>query len=289
MAELHTLLNAESEAGARAALLRCCGSRRWVLGMLAARPFPDTSRVYATAEQIWSALGREDYLEAFSHHPQIGADPAELVRKFAPTADLSRVEQAGTSEADPSTLDALREGNLAYAARFGFTFIVCATGKSAAEMLALLQARIGNCPDAELAIAAAEQAKITHLRLERLAPVSTISCHVLDTALGRPARDLQIALDVQSPHAVPPATPAFTRVGEATTDEAGRAGDLLRGAPLRAGTYRLTFETGAYFAASAQPVFYPRVEVLFTVAAPNEPYHIPLLLSPFGYSTYRGR
>jgi 5-hydroxyisourate hydrolase len=119
--------------------------------------------------------------------------------------------------------------------------------------------------------------------------VSKISCHVLDTALGRPARDLRIALDVQGPHDAPPAPAGFTRVGEAITDETGRAGDLLRGTPLHAGTYRLTFETGAYFEASAQPVFYPRVEVLFTVAAPNEPYHIPLLLSPFGYSTYRGR
>ena len=168
MAELHALLNAESEAGARAALLACCGSRRWAESMLAARPFPDTARVYATAAQIWSGLDREDYLEAFSHHPQIGADPAELLRKFAPIADLSRIEQAGTAGADRNTLDALREGNLAYAARFGFTFIVCATGKSAAEMLALLQTRIGNCPDAELAIAAAEQAKISDLRLAKL-------------------------------------------------------------------------------------------------------------------------
>jgi hydroxyisourate hydrolase len=293
MPDLHTVLNTQAEAGARAALLRCCGSRRWVEGMLAARPFPDSASVYTTAEQVWGALGREDHLEAFSHHPQIGADPDELSRKFQATADLSRVEQAGATGADPHTLDALREGNLAYAARFGFTFIVCASGKSAAEMLALLEARIGNCPDAELAIAAAEQAAITRLRLERLGvalpPVSTISCHVLDTALGRPARDLRIALDVQLPGEPPPAPAAFTRVGEAITDGAGRAGDLLHGSSLRAGTYRLTFETGAYFEASGQPVFYPRVEVLFTVAGPNEPYHIPLLLSPFGYSTYRGR
>jgi 2-oxo-4-hydroxy-4-carboxy-5-ureidoimidazoline decarboxylase len=169
MAELHTVLNAKAEADARAALLRCCGSRRWVERMLAARPFPDTARVYATAEQVWSALDREDYLEAFSHHPKIGADPAELSRTFQATSDLSRVEQAGTTGADLPTLDALRDGNLAYATRFGFSFIVCATGKSAAEMLALLQARIDNCPEAELTIAAAEQARITRLRLEKLA------------------------------------------------------------------------------------------------------------------------
>jgi 2-oxo-4-hydroxy-4-carboxy-5-ureidoimidazoline decarboxylase len=170
MAELHALLNAQSEAGARAALSRCCGSRRWVDGMLAARPFADGAHVHATAEQLWRALGREDYLEAFSHHPKIGADTAELAGKFQSTADWSNAEQAGTRGADLQTLQALREGNLAYAERFGFSFIVCATGKSAAEMLALLQTRIGNSPEAELAIAAAEQAKITRLRLEKLAP-----------------------------------------------------------------------------------------------------------------------
>jgi len=120
-------------------------------------------------------------------------------------------------------------------------------------------------------------------------PVSKISCHVLDTALGRPARDLRITMDMQASRVAEAALDAFTRVGEAITDENGRAGDLLRGTPLHPGTYRLTFETGAYFEQSAQPVFYPRVEVFFTVAAPSESYHIPLLLSPFGYSTYRGR
>lgn len=164
------LLNAGSEAAARAALTRCCGSQRWVEGMLAARPFPDTASVYASAERVWSALGRADHLEAFSHHPKIGADRAELAHNFPATADLSQAEQAGTAGADRQTVAALRQGNLAYAARFGFTFIVCATGKSAADMLALLQSRIGNSPDVELAIAAAEQAKITRLRLEKLAP-----------------------------------------------------------------------------------------------------------------------
>jgi 2-oxo-4-hydroxy-4-carboxy-5-ureidoimidazoline decarboxylase len=289
MAELSAVLNAKSDASARDALWRCCGSRRWVDGMLAARPFADAASVHATAERVWSALERADYLEAFSHHPKIAADPAELARKFQATADWSQAEQSGTRGADPQVLDALREGNLAYAARFGFTFIVCATGKSAAQMLALLQARIGNSPDVELAIAAAEQAAITRLRLEKLAPVSKITCHVLDTALGRPARDLRVVLEVQDVQDVPHQSAAFTTLGEATTDENGRAGDLLGGAPLEARTYRLTFQTGAYFQASAQPVFYPRVEVFFSVAAPDEPYHIPLLLSPFGYSTYRGR
>lgn len=167
--ELHERLSALSDAEAAAALARCCGSQRWVAAMLAARPFAATSAVLEAADRIWAALGRADYLEAFAHHPRIGADLAALRARYASTAAWSHSEQSGVSHADEQTLEALRGQNLAYEVRFGYIFIVCATGKSAREMLALLSARLQNTPDVELAIAAAEQAKIMRLRLARLA------------------------------------------------------------------------------------------------------------------------
>ena len=111
--------------------------------------------------------------------------------------------------------------------------------------------------------------------------MSGLSTHVLDLALGQPARGLALRLEVLEGQ-------TFRPLGAAVTDADGRAGDLLAGAPLEARTYRLTFETGAYFAASARATFYPRVEVTFEVTAPAGHHHVPLLLSPFGYSTYRG-
>ena len=150
------------------ALQRCCGAKRWVEGMLARRPFDSMAGIHAAADEVWATMTHDDYLEAFAHHPRIGENLAELSQKFGSTAEWASAEQAGTANASEATLLALRDGNAAYRARFGYSFIVCATGKSASEMLALLQVRLTNEPDHELAVAAAEQAKITHLRLEKL-------------------------------------------------------------------------------------------------------------------------
>jgi 2-oxo-4-hydroxy-4-carboxy-5-ureidoimidazoline decarboxylase len=161
-------LDAQPEAEARIALARCCGATRWIAGMIAMRPFGDDTTLFAAADRVWSGLGPDDVREALTHHPRIGADLGELRRRYADTAGWASGEQAGVRAADEATLVALRDGNVEYEARFGYIFVVCATGKSASEMLALLRARLGNDPDAELAIAAAEQAKITRLRLEKL-------------------------------------------------------------------------------------------------------------------------
>lgn len=166
--EPHALLNGLPPSAAGEALLRCCGSVRWVDGMLAARPYASSAALFAQAERVWQGLERADFLEAFGHHPQIGADLGALQRKFAATAAFSSSEQAGAAGAAHETLVALRDLNAEYLQRFGYIFIVCATGKSAAEMLELLRARIGNDPASELQNAAAEQGKITKLRLEKL-------------------------------------------------------------------------------------------------------------------------
>jgi 2-oxo-4-hydroxy-4-carboxy-5-ureidoimidazoline decarboxylase len=169
MAELHALLNGLEGPARAAAFARCCGARRWVEGMLALAPFASHGAVLAGAERVWAGLGPDDLREAFAHHPQIGGDLAALRARFPSTAAWSGGEQAGVAAADDAVLQALAAGNARYLARFGYIFIVCATGKSAAEMLALLESRLANPPERELAIAAAEQAGITRLRLEKLA------------------------------------------------------------------------------------------------------------------------
>ena len=161
-------LNKASKREARTQLERCCGASRWVSVMLALRPFGSREELLERAAAIWKSLDREDFLEAFSHHPEIGADLGELRKKFASTADLASAEQSGAAGASDAVLLALREKNEAYRERFGYTFIVCASGKSADEMLALLEARLENSEERELSVAAEEQQKITRLRLEKL-------------------------------------------------------------------------------------------------------------------------
>jgi 2-oxo-4-hydroxy-4-carboxy-5-ureidoimidazoline decarboxylase len=160
-------LNAMPSSEARAALLRCCGSSRWAEAVAAARPFADADALRAEAERAWWRLERGDWLEAFGHHPRIG-DKDALRERFATTRTWAASEQGGVTASDEATLEALAAGNRDYEARFGYIFIVCASGKTAPEMLALLSARLSNPPDAELRIAASEQAKITKLRLDKL-------------------------------------------------------------------------------------------------------------------------
>ena len=148
-------------------LLHTCGIESWARGMVKARPFASEAALWKKADELWALMARTEWLEAFSRHPKIG-DVDSLRKKFADTAHLAGIEQAGVKGAAEATLKALAAGNVAYERRYGFIFIVCATGKSAAEMLALLEARLGNDPEVELGLAAVEQMKITRLRMEKL-------------------------------------------------------------------------------------------------------------------------
>lgn len=113
--------------------------------------------------------------------------------------------------------------------------------------------------------------------------MSAITTHVLDTALGRPARGVPVRLE----SVTDTASNAVAALATATTDDDGRVADL---GPDRvpAGTYRLVFDTASYFAATGQRAFFPEVTLTFTLADPEQHYHVPVLLSPFAYSTYRG-
>jgi OHCU decarboxylase len=159
-------LNAMGRDKAVEALRQCCGSVKWARRMVDERPFHDMHELLLTADHVWWSLDASDWLEAFSAHPKIGE------KKAAPQASASSLwsedEQAGGRHASQETQVALLKANHDYERRFGYIFIVCATGKSAEEMLALLHERLQNEPDTELRIAAEEQRRITHLRLEKL-------------------------------------------------------------------------------------------------------------------------
>src|SRR5277367_673315 len=152
---------------ARAMLLDCCGSQAWAEQMLKHMPFPDTANALDTADEVWAELGREDWLEAFQHHPAIGAKHGTKVQS-ATARRWSKGEQAMAQAADSATLLELAEANDKYRAKFGHVFLICAAGKSSTEILKNLLWRLPNDPEQELRIAAEEQRKITRLRLEKL-------------------------------------------------------------------------------------------------------------------------
>ena len=149
------------------ALRKCCGATQWANQMVQARPFQDKKHMAAQATEFWQNCGFDDCLEAFAQHPKIG-DIDSLKAKYADTKAWAGQEQGGVSNAGLETLTALAEGNAAYEDKFGFIFIVCATGKSATEMLSLLNHRLQNDSEKEFENAKSEQNKITLIRINKL-------------------------------------------------------------------------------------------------------------------------
>ncbi len=148
-------------------LTKCCGSSTWVKMVATYFPADSIEELLDEAEAMWYECSEDDWKEAFAHHPKIG-DVDSLTKKFASTVQWASGEQSGVNTAAAETIKALAEGNLLYEEKFGYIFIVCATGKSAEEMLTILQTRLANTPEDEIKIAAAEQNKITKLRLQKL-------------------------------------------------------------------------------------------------------------------------
>ena len=151
-------LNALPHEDAVDALYSCCGSSRWVDSIIARRPFQTDDELFSVADEAWRELGPTDWREAFSHHPRIGAE----------VSGKEAAEQAGAQSAESSIRQDLARANDKYEERFGHTYIVCASGKSAEEMLAIANERLDNDPHIELRIAAEEQQKIMQLRLRKL-------------------------------------------------------------------------------------------------------------------------
>ena len=149
-------LNALSPTVAMRAFLQCCGSTKWADAMAAARPFATIEAVYAAADKIDASLEPPDWLEAFHAHPRIG-------ERAAAGTSWSSDEQGGAHGASDAVRDRLAARNRDYEARFGYIFIVCATGRTADEMLADLERRLAHRAGDELSVAAMEQRKITSL------------------------------------------------------------------------------------------------------------------------------
>jgi OHCU decarboxylase len=160
-------LNSLPANEARSELLKCCGSKEWAQRMSAERSFAGPEDLIAKADRVWWSLEPGDWLEAFLSHPKIGEKKAAAAVSDE-SKRWSEAEQAGVSGATTETMQALADLNQKYEDKFGYIFIVCASGKSSDEMLAILRERLENDPDEELRIAAAEQAKITRLRLMKL-------------------------------------------------------------------------------------------------------------------------
>lgn len=166
MIQLHTL-NSMTVDEAGGLLQQCCAAVRWVNSMVESRPYSTMDQVLRSADSVWSAMGEKDFLQAFDAHPKIG-DPASLKKKYQNTHSMAKGEQSGMYAASDQVISDLSRLNDEYHQRFGFIFIVCATGKTADEMLSLISARVLNARHDEILIAAEEQRKITAIRLNNL-------------------------------------------------------------------------------------------------------------------------
>ena len=251
-------------------LQSCCGSLKWVEAIAQARPFANWEDLTALADRVWSKLDSEDWLEAFRAHPRIGEKKANARW----TAD----EQSGTRTASNDTMDALAKGNREYEEKFGHIYLVCATGRSADDMLANLRERMKNDRGDRVARRRGRAAK-DHRAASRKAGalMAGITTHVLDTAKGRPAAGVRVTLSIFRDD-------WKQIVGHGVTDADGRLRTLTEGIALEARNVSAHVRNRGV----RQPGFFPEISIVFRVEDPGRHYHVPLLLSPFGYSTYRG-
>ncbi len=284
-----TEFNKLAKQEATTELEKCCVSKCWIQHMIENMPFASADELILKTTNIWYDQCRElDWKTAFEGHPKIG-DINSLKEKFANTKNWATNEQSNITESDENILKSLAKSNDDYLSKFGYIFIVSASGKTAKEMLSIINARLDNTIENELHISMGEQHKITVIRLEKLIDDlkttadlrSYITTHVLDTTTGIPGKGIQITLKGFTNSFWKPIT-----VGVTNND--GRIADLLPpGKKLEAGNYQLIFNTADYYKENQQEGFYPEVSIQFIVTNYDH-YHVPLLLNPYGYTTYRG-
>jgi 2-oxo-4-hydroxy-4-carboxy-5-ureidoimidazoline decarboxylase len=285
LAELNALPAAEFSA----ALGNIFEHAPWVAEAAAnARPFATVAALHDAMMQAVRTATPEVQLAFLRGHPELGG---KVARAGAMTAD-SRAEQGGLGldRLSDEEFDRFERLNAAYQTKFGFPFIIGVRRHTRDSILRHFERRGANDTATELAAALDEIGHITRLRLAAKVDgpgkpkvEGSISTHVLDTMKGRPAAGVKVALYEIG-------ASATALIAEAVTNIDGRTdGPLVAGAPLRAGTYRLDFDVATYFAAqAADPPFLDIVPIRFSVAEPEGHYHVPLLVSPWAYSTYRG-
>ncbi|XP_015895634.1 uric acid degradation bifunctional protein TTL isoform X2 [Ziziphus jujuba] len=323
-------------------LVACCGSTRFAQELAKASPFSSLEEAIAAARDVWfNKVDVNGCLQAFSAHPQIGQQtPSSSAHPTS--AQWSKGEQSTAfATATTSSLQQLAEWNARYYQKFGFVFLICASGRSTEEILAELKKRFPNRPIVEFEIAAQEQMKITELRLAKLfsskaketstgdhypaavakkaedrvsiigghltaasevsagktiqAPSRTrppITTHVLDVSRGSPAAGVEVYLEIwKGPHPRPvfgeSDAGGWVFQGSSTTDNDGRSGQLMSIVDVvNPGIYRISFNTSKYCPTG----FFPYVSIIFEIkeSQKREHFHVPLLLSPFSFTTYRG-
>jgi len=281
--------NKLSKQEATTELEKCCVSKCWMQHMIENMPFASADELILKTAAIWYDQCRElDWQAAFEGHPKIG-DITSLKEKYSNTKNWASNEQSNIAEADEKTVKALAKANNDYLDKFGYIFIISASGKSAKEILSIINARLNNTKEDELHVAMGEQHKITVIRLAKLINDletkgdlrSYITTHVLDTTTGIPGKGIQITMYKIKDRISKPITAGVTNID-------GRIADLLPpGKSLEAGIYQLIFNTADYYNDQQQEGFYPEVSIQFIVTN-HDHYHVPLLLNPYGYTTYRG-
>ena len=280
-------LNAATPAAFTAALGAVFEDAPWVAAHAAARrPFPTVTALHAAMFAAVEDAPRDEQMRFLNGHPELAGDAA----RRGTMAAFSVQEQAGLGLDgwDDAGFDAL---NREYRARFGIPFILCVRRHTGASLLRQLHRRLGGSAEGERAAALQEVFLITRLRLAGLVdgpgmPVvhGRLSTHVLNTALARPAEGVPVSLFEVGRDAA---------LVQGVTNADGRTdAPLLSGAPLRIGQYELQFEVGAYFAGLGLPVsdppFLDVIPMRFGIAEAEAHYHVPLLVSPGTYTTYRG-
>jgi 2-oxo-4-hydroxy-4-carboxy-5-ureidoimidazoline decarboxylase len=246
-------------------LMSCCPSSGWATSVADARPFGDLDDLVAAAERLWKLRPDAERLVAIEAHPPIGGLSVASARE--------RHEQAGAAHADHSTREAFAALGDDYRERFGFVFLTDASGRDATDMLAELRTRLANTAEQERANAEEQQWRIMRRRLRRaiigLAPLH-VSTHVLDTAAGAPAAGVTVTISESDDQH------EWTEVDTRTTDASGR----VEGVEVAGGGWvRLSF--------AAPGEFFGDIVVTFA-AGDRQRAHVPLLLTPYGYSTYLG-
>lgn len=282
-------LNARDAAGFVEALSGVYEHSPWIAERVASqRPFDSLTALHTAMTEAVAAAGEDAQLALLRNHP-------DLAGRAAVAGELT---QASSREQAAAGLDSLSEAEMArfqalnarYTEQFGFPFIKAVRGADKQRILAAFEGRVDNPYHRELATAVDEVGKIAWLRLLNTvdhAPTGKLTTHILDTAGGCPAARLPLTLWYLDADGGP------ARVGDFVTNEDGRLdGPALQGADLRPGLYQWVFEAGAYFAraghvTSATP-FLDRVPLRFGISNPETHYHVPLLLSPWSISTYRG-
>ncbi|KQK21431.1 hypothetical protein BRADI_1g60700v3 [Brachypodium distachyon] len=273
-------------------VLRVNGSRRFAAALAAASPFASLADAVLAARRIW--LDKVDvtgWLEAFAAHPPIGSTSPSVSK-------WSQEEQsAALSTATDSAAQELAEWNARYREKFGFVFMICASGRTAPEVLSELKRRYTNRPIVELEVAAQEELKITELRLAKLfssetpAPFTSAEGHTSQSDKAA-ASGIEVSLEVWKDASSRPSFDnkdfnGWTTLGSSVTNNDGRSGQLMDIVDnVTPGFYRISFNTSKY----APSGFFPYVSIVFEIkkSQTTEHFHVPLLHSPFSFTTYRG-